>query len=50
SAEQTRFEGMLIQAWDALGDRAEVAWAEGRAMTLEQAVLYAFQEDHESRL
>jgi hypothetical protein len=38
-------ERALAQARTALGDRAADAWCEGEAMTLEQAIAYALEED-----
>jgi len=45
-AEQERLEGMLESARQSLGEAAAAAaMAEGRAMSLEQAIEYAFQAD-----
>ncbi len=45
-AEQERLEGMLESARQPLGEAAAAAaMAEGRAMSLEQAIEYAFQAD-----
>ncbi|HSH77284.1 MAG TPA: tetratricopeptide repeat protein, partial [Herpetosiphonaceae bacterium] len=44
-AERTRYEAAVARARAMLGDQAlEAVWAEGRAMTLEQAVAYALEE------
>ena len=44
-AEQQKLDGTLSSAWKALGDaQGKTAWAEGFAMTLEQAVQYSLKE------
>jgi hypothetical protein len=43
---QAALERRLVPSWHKLGEEtAAVAWAEGQAMTLEQAVAYALSDD-----
>ncbi len=44
-AEQTKLDQMLLPAWKSLGEAdGKRAWAEGSAMSLEQAIQYSLQE------
>src|SRR5439155_2132332 len=44
---RAEYDRNLVAAREALGTEAFAAvWAEGRAMTLEQAVAYALEEEH----
>jgi hypothetical protein len=47
-AERVAYERSVSAARSAIGERAfEAAWAEGKAMELEQAISYALEEEAE---
>ncbi|MGC2182743.1 MAG: hypothetical protein WA637_05660, partial [Terriglobales bacterium] len=48
-AEQTKLDQMLLPAWESLSEaEGKRAWAEGSAMSLEQAIQFSLQEPESS--
>jgi hypothetical protein len=42
-AEQLKLEDMLRPAWKKLGEKGKALWAEGAAMSLEEAIRYSLE-------